>query len=213
MSASKVLLFDLGGVLVDFAGFEQLGALVPPPAGPEEIRSRWLDSPAVRDFELGGIAPDEFAERFVAEWRLPLAPAEFLASFAGWPRGLFPAVQALLEALGRRHRIACLSNTHALHWERLRPSLGPLVESAFVSHELGLAKPGRAIFELAVGRLGVRPDEVLFFDDAKSNVEAAAEVGLRAELVRGAVELRRRLLELELLVRPVSGRIAEEPRR
>lgn len=194
-----MILFDLGGVLVDFAGFRELGPLLAEPLGADAIRSRWLHSAPVREFELGRITAREFAARFVAEWRIPLSPAEFLRTFAGWPRGLYPGVESLLGVLRPRHRLACLSNSNELHWRAFGPALAPHFESTFVSFELGLAKPDPAIFRAALTGLGVAADEVLFFDDAEANVAAAAEVGLHAELVRGASALRARLVELQLL--------------
>ena len=49
----EILLFDLGGVLVDFAGFEGLSRLHPQLSDPAAIRDRWIASEAVRSFELG----------------------------------------------------------------------------------------------------------------------------------------------------------------
>ena len=50
------------------------------------------------------------------------------------------------------------------------------------SHEVGLAKPDPAIYELTAGRLGVRPEEITFLDDAPANVEAALAAGWHAVL-------------------------------
>ena len=45
-----VLLFDLGGVLVENVGFERLNALLPATLPIEELKTRWLASTAVRTF-------------------------------------------------------------------------------------------------------------------------------------------------------------------
>ena len=98
-----------------------------------------------------------------------------------------------------RYRVACLSNSNELHWKTFGPWLAPHLDARFVSFELGLAKPDPAIFRAALSALGAEPGEVLFFDDAEPNVAAAAGVGLDAELVRGASQLRERLARLGLL--------------
>ena len=51
----EVLLFDLGGVLMDFAGFEELARLVPVVFDRSQIRDLWIHSPAVQRFERGEI--------------------------------------------------------------------------------------------------------------------------------------------------------------
>jgi FMN phosphatase YigB (HAD superfamily) len=124
----KVIMFDLGGVLVENAGGAGLAAMLPVPLEPAELWQRWLASPAVRRFERGQIPSDEFACAFVEEWQLGLEPAAFLEAFAAWPRGLYRGAEALLRELRGRHHLACLSNTNSLHWQRL-PQLQPLLAS------------------------------------------------------------------------------------
>ena len=56
-----VLLFDLGGVLIDFAGFRELGHLLPAGVDRAEVRRRWIRSPMVQRFERAETSPREFA--------------------------------------------------------------------------------------------------------------------------------------------------------
>lgn len=55
-----------------------------------------------------------------------------------------------------------------------------LFDDVVDSHEVSLRKPNPAIYELAVRRLGVCAAQTAFLDDAQSNVDAAAAVGLQA---------------------------------
>ena len=179
MRAGKVIMFDLGGVLVENAGGAGLAAMLPVPLEPAELWQRWLASPAVRRFERGQIPSDEFACAFVEEWQLGLEPAAFLEAFAAWPRGLYRGAEALLRELRGRHHLACLSNTNSLHWQRL-PQLQPLLDSCFLSHQTGFVKPDREAFEHALERLGAAPQDVYFFDDLAPNVSVAREMGINA---------------------------------
>ena len=54
------------------------------------------------------------------------------------------------------------------------------------SHEVGIRKPNRAIYELAVARLGVAAHRAAFLDDIASNVAAAAAIGIYGLQVLGA---------------------------
>ncbi len=56
-----------------------------------------------------------------------------------------------------------------------------LLDGAFWSYQLGVAKPDPAFFTTILDRLGFEAAEVLFVDDSLRNVEAARSVGLAAE--------------------------------
>lgn len=57
--------------------------------------------------------------------------------------------------------------------------LAPLFDVFVASHEAGMLKPDRRIYELACRRLGVRPAEAVFVGDGGSNeLSGAAQVGL-----------------------------------
>jgi putative hydrolase of the HAD superfamily len=56
-----------------------------------------------------------------------------------------------------------------------------LLDGAFWSYELGLAKPDPAYFTTILDKLGLEAAEVLFVDDSVASVEAARSVGMAAE--------------------------------
>jgi putative hydrolase of the HAD superfamily len=58
------------------------------------------------------------------------------------------------------------------------------------SCELGVAKPDRRAYEIVAERLGVAPRECLFIDDNETNVLAARELGMRAEVFRAPDQVR-----------------------
>jgi len=196
-----VLLFDLGGVLVDGAGLRELARMLPRPIAAEDLRRKWVTSPAVELFETGRCSSREFASAFIAEWGLTIAPDEFLARFAAWVGAPYPQTAELLSALRRRHVLACLSNTNATHWEELcrMDGLTPVLERPFASHRLGLMKPSPEVFARVALKLGCEPQEIVFFDDGPENVDGAAKAGLSAHQTVGPVALRNVLEELGLM--------------
>ena len=72
-------------------------------------------------------------------------------------------------------------------------------ERSFASHELGIRKPAREIYEHVLRDMAVAPADVTFFDDQKPNVEAALQLGINAHRVEGIDELRACLLDLGCL--------------
>ena len=181
---SALLLFDLGGVLVENTTFESLARMLPGPPDPAAARRRWVASPAVRRHELGELNPLEFAAAFAEEQGIGLAPDAFLAEFATWPRGLYPGAPALLRTLRAQRRVACLSNSNAVHWQRF-DGFAEDFDVSLSSHLLGAVKPDALAYERALRACGATAGETWFFDDLPGNVEAARALGLRAFLAEG----------------------------
>jgi HAD superfamily hydrolase (TIGR01509 family) len=193
----RVLLFDLGHVLVEVSGARDIQPYL---KGPLRRDGRWPAMEAWDAFERGRLTPREFSERFVEEADLALDAPGFLANFEGWTRGLFPGAEALLEALRPRFRLMALSNSNEVHWRR-NDALGVTrqFERAFASHEIGVRKPASEIYEHVLRETAVAATDVSFFDDQQPNVDAAREVGMDAHRVEGIDELRLRLRELGFL--------------
>ncbi len=107
----------------------------------------------------------------------------------------------LLTSLRPKFRLAALSNSNELHWERNTNDLGVtgLFEVAISSHQVGLHKPDPRMYLTALDRLGAVPDTVMFFDDVPENVEAASALGIHAFQVDGVEAVRSRLLREQLL--------------
>jgi putative hydrolase of the HAD superfamily len=196
-----VLLFDLGGVLVEFSGARELARLLPVEASESEILERWSRCPHTEAFCLGKLSREDFGERFVRDWGIALAPDRFLSEFRSWSKRLLPGAAELLASLESRFRLAALSNSNELHWERHSRDLGvtDLFEVAMSSHQLGLCKPDPRIYLAALGRLGMSADGVMFFDDVHENVVAAEKLGMRAFQVDGVAGVRTRLKRERLL--------------
>ena len=183
----RVVLFDVGGVLVELSGVATVLGWVADRWTPAELWHRWLHSPAVRAFETGRCDADTFATELVTELELGVAPALFLESFAGWPTGLFPGVRELVARIPNHVTRALLSNSNALHWPRVEEEFGlrALFEHRFVSHLTGRIKPDRDAFEHVVSTLGCEAGSVFFLDDNLLNVEAAREAGMQGAVALG----------------------------
>ncbi|MBX2825335.1 MAG: HAD-IA family hydrolase [Gammaproteobacteria bacterium] len=182
-----ILLFDLGGVLIQLSGQPIRNEWIKGSHTAEQSWKNWLQSDVARAFETGEIDAQTFAERLVQEMSLNISPEMFLAHFTAWPRGLFPGATQLLEALAGKVGLAVFSNSNELHWPRKLDEMGleDKFEHYFASHLMGLAKPDPAAFERVLERLDTDPGRILFFDDNQLNIDGAREMGLQAELTQG----------------------------
>jgi len=202
VSTQDLLLFDLGGVLINFSGVAGIQPLLPEPMDAAATHTRFVESPTLRKFEIGALSAAEFGHAFVQEWELRASAEEFLAAFRGWSQGFLPGATDLLGQLQRHHRLAALSNSNPLHWDR-NADLGVpgWFEAVFSSHQLGHHKPAPESYLTALVALGVAPNHVTFFDDSPANVAGARAVGIRSYQVNGVAELSSCLQSLGLLAR------------
>ena len=191
----KLILFDLGGVLIELRGVATMAEL----SGIDdegELWRRWLDCRWVRIFESGGCTPGDFARGVVDDWQLPISPDEFLEMFVTWPTGPIDGAEDLVREVAAVMPVGCLSNTNELHWDANTehwPLIAPF-RHRFVSHRMGRVKPDIDAFAWVADAVEVAPASVLFLDDIDMNVEGARTAGFCAERVSG-VEGARRALE------------------
>lgn len=180
----EVLLFDLGGVLIELTG---VGTMMKWSALPEEeLWSRWLDSRAVREFESGKSTADDFAQAIVSEFNLQIDEQAFMQEFIAWPSGPYHGSTEFLNRLSGRFRLGCLSNTNHLHWQRFwdETDLLDCFHVHLPSHHTGLMKPDSQVYEHAISTLDTVPERILFLDDNQINVDAARRAGIDAEVTR-----------------------------
>jgi len=201
VSATKtqIVLFDLGGVLVNYRGVSQMGKF----AGitdPDEVWERWLSCKWVRSFEAGGCSELAFATGMVDDWGLKMSPAAYLEEFRSWPTGVLPGADKLVSEVKSSVPVSCFSNTNALHWESVQTwPLMSLFDHAFLSFQMGVVKPDRDAFERVASALSLPRRGILFLDDNQLNIEAAIELGFSAIRVTGVIEARRALAENEVI--------------
>lgn len=191
-----VLLFDLGGVLIESDMFGELKRLMHSDAAPADLVERWLANPVARRFELGRCDADEFARGIVREFALGLAPEAFLAAFATWPRGFSAGALTLLAKLRDRFRIGCLSNSNPVHWHA---ALTEPFDFAYSSHLIGCIKPDPEAFRHVLAEQALEAAQVVYFDDAESNVETARRCGIDAHRTVGFEALCAALHDLRLV--------------
>jgi HAD superfamily hydrolase (TIGR01509 family) len=101
----------------------------------------------------------------------------------------------LVSRLADSMRVMLFSNTHPEHWRHLVAlSDGKLAGfEAYLSFEMGLAKPSLEAFQSVAAQAGIDPGRSLFVDDLPVNVEAARRAGFRAEVFVGQSSLERHL--------------------
>ncbi|MEW6186171.1 MAG: HAD family phosphatase [Thermodesulfobacteriota bacterium] len=196
-----VLLFDLGGVLVEWDGIEPLKKLSGDRLTTDQARRFWLESPWARKFETGQCTPLEFALGVIEELDLFLSPEEFIRQFISWNRGPHPGALDLLDRLRSQFLLVCFSNNNELHWPILRDKAGinKKFDFCFISYEMGLMKPDQEAFIYVLKEVGRSPEEFLFFDDNPECIEAAIKIGMSAFCVQGVAGVKAVLNNMDII--------------
>ena len=159
----QTIIFDLGGVIVDFEhqsicrGLARHCSLTP-----ETIYTEIFDSGLERQFDLGHISPQSFSESVCSRIGAKIEPALFQKIWSDI-FSVNPGTQKIIQALHGRYPLACLSNTNIWHFEFCRRRFAPLqsFQDFILSYQVGHAKPGREIFEEALRRTNFAPAECL----------------------------------------------------
>jgi putative hydrolase of the HAD superfamily len=180
----RVVLWDADGVLQRVPdGAEE--SMRPAVAGLVEDVDGFLAEAvrAERPALTGDACWPEVLPGLLERWGIGAALEEMLAT---WLRiEPVPEARALVtevRAAGPSCHLATNQAVERAAVMRQRLGYDDLLDGAFWSHELGVAKPDPAYFEEVVRRLGVRPGDALLLDDNRANVAAARAVGLRAEV-------------------------------
>jgi len=202
MVPARAVIFDLGGVLIDW--------------DPRYLYRKLLaDEAAVEDF-LARVCTQAWNEqqdagRPVAEAMSALAGehpecAELINAYYGrfdeMMRGAHDDTVAVLDDLhGRGVPLYALSNFSAEMFRHARRRFHFLerFRDIVLSGDERLVKPDPRFYRLLLDRHGLIAQDTVFIDDNPGNVEAAAQLGMTAFHFRGAPALRADLVALGLL--------------
>lgn len=187
----KYIVTDMGGVIIDLYWEFYAAKMLEREYSLEELQKLWVTSEATRNFETGKISFDEFACAIISEFKVKSTPEEIKKNFCaitGPPKAKF---FELFAELKKNFNLSVLSNTNLPHIQYLRSkyNIFEIFDNLFFSYEIGLMKPFPEIFIYVINSLKAKPEDILFFDDSKVNVDAAAKLGINSFLVTSPQEI------------------------
>lgn len=185
----KALVLDFGGVVIDIDYQRTIDAFIT--LGFNDF-DQWYTQFNQRDIfnqlECGIIDEHTFLSTLneaVPHRTTDEIKAAWNAIIIGFPHGRVEYIQQLRKSMP----VHLLSNTNALHAEVFnrmiqrryqKQSVHQLFERTYLSHEVGMRKPGVEIFERVTKDLKLDPAEICFVDDLEKNVEGARGAGWHA---------------------------------
>ena len=202
MAGKKAVLFDLGGVFIEWDPRHLYRKLFADPAEMERFLAEVCDPQWNWSIDAGRPFMEAVRERqaLVPEY------ADYIGFwYSRWRemlRGEIPdSVSVLWELKRQATPIYALTNWSLETFAATRERFGFLdwFSNIVVSGEVKLAKPDPRIFRLAAERCGLAPADTMFVDDVQANVDAARAEGFDAVRFTGAAALRTALAERGML--------------
>ncbi len=185
MVGINTIIFDLGGVLIDWnPGYV--------------FDENYFESKEQRDFFFNNVCTADWNENQDAGYPIAKATEEKLAEFPEWEKPIRDFYGRWVDMLGgpihetvdifrtlkqnSDLKFYALTNWSAetfpialerfdfLHW----------FDGRVVSGEEKMRKPFPEFYQLLLNRYGVKPEEALFIDDNLRNVKAAEDLGIKS---------------------------------
>ncbi len=195
------VVFDLGGVLIDWNPRYLYRKLIPDPETMEHFLREVCSTEWRAPFDLGAPMAEAIAELCD---RHPEQKHLIEAYGVRWPEmlgGTIDGSVAILEDLrAKLPAVYAVSNWPAETFPHALARFAFLewFDGMIISGEVGLKKPDAGIYRLLFERYRIEPGTTLFIDDVPENLEAAEVLGLKGLLFTSAGKLREDLARFDL---------------
>ena len=194
MTATKNIIFDLGGVLLDIDyqktidAFKNLGI-----ENFEAMFSQFKADELFEKLETGHVSETDFYSAIIKRTENPITNEEIDHAWNALILNFRAKSLDLLEQLSAHYKLYLLSNTNSIHLkyfkklftkETGKPLLDAYFVKAWYSNEVGLRKPNQDIFEFVLQDENLKAEETLFIDDTFINIETAQRLGFKTHLLK-----------------------------
>src|SRR3954464_10446980 len=181
--AVRNVVFDAGGVLLEWNPPRIVAELYPDPQVQAQIRQYIFEHPDWHEFDRGTITADTAPSHFSKlSGRSEDEVRELLRITAESLTPIDGTIRLLEELAAADIKLYLLSNMPVSTWEILskRHAFFEHFEHLVISGAILMLKPEPAIYKHLVEATGIVPAESVFIDDLQRNVIAARESGLHA---------------------------------
>lgn len=195
----KNIIFDFGGVIYDInhnktkEAFVDLGI-----KNFDLLYGHTIQTSLFEDFEIGKLSPGKFRKSIRLHLPVLISDNEIDTAWNALLVGFNLARLDLLALVKKHYRIFLLSNTNQIHFEQYMGELkrinrledfNNLFDKLYFSHQIGMRKPDRKIFEYVLNESRLKPEETVFIDDYKLNITTGKHCGIHSILLEPGKDL------------------------
>jgi FMN phosphatase YigB (HAD superfamily) len=194
------IIFDLGGVILNIDYKKTEDAFIA--LGIQNFASLYSQfhaSNLFKDFETGKVSPTDFIRELRKHAPAGVSDQQMVNA---WNAMLldFPAGRlTFLHQLKKTYKTFLLSNTNILHYNAIQQNYQEVMQAevpldrcfnrSYYSHDIGVRKPGKEVYEFVLRENKLDEKETLFIDDTPANVEGAKEAGLEALYLKSPLKV------------------------
>lgn len=189
----KHIIFDFGAVIINidillaYKAFSQLSG-----RSLAEVEKLFEQDKAYWKYEVGELDDEGFRNLLRTTLKLNISDQELDNA---WNLLLLDVPEErvnLIRRLSENYPVYLLSNTNPIHIRECREifrrqhgidNFRDLFQKTYMSYEIGKMKPDPEFYNYVLDDIGCRPEEVLFLDDNKKNIEGAAALGIQTRLI------------------------------
>lgn len=184
----KTIVFDFGGVLVDLSREQAVKRFIEIGIKDADERLGTTKQKGIfLELEEGKLSREDF---YSALKRISGSNISNNQIDYAWLGFFLPIHQERIDyllELKKKYTLYLLSNTNPIIMEwanspQFTPAGKPLsfyFDKLYFSYKLGVIKPNKLIFEKMIADSNIKPEETLFIDDGKSNIETAISLGFK----------------------------------
>jgi glucose-1-phosphatase len=189
----RAIIFDIGRVLIRVNVARAMTGLADGLAlSPEEVWSALEKDPRWKDWQEGRMSPQDWHLHVSRRLGSKLSFDQFVEV---WNRALDPTPiheEGFLEKLGKRYRLAVLSNTDPLHVAHLEKTYRffQFFPVRIYSCSVGASKPSPVIYKEALQACKVKAQEAVYVDDVPAYAQAAGQLGMHGIVFQSPEQLR-----------------------
>ena len=202
---TKAIAFDMGGVLLGLdieaairafrerLGFETI----------DEYLDLYFQRGFLKGLEDGSIDEEQGYEEIFKRCRPGITREDIQDCYREFVLPMEPRRAEILKELHGRFDLYLLSNNNPIafnhvcrqYFEQQGVPVEVIFRKMFNSFEMKIMKPAPEMFRRVIESIGAKPEEILFIDDSRKNVDGALASGIDARLYTGIEDLEK-LLEL-----------------
>jgi epoxide hydrolase-like predicted phosphatase len=194
----STIFFDWSGVISDDSGDGFIKQMLLN-AGATSYQAKEITETFFIDFLKGFLSEAEFWDKLKTNYGLKII-GQSSDELKKW-LGLIPnknILELVNKAKRQGLRVVVLTNIIKPVYDIIQKAgYYNLFDDAIASCVVGLAKPQREIYELALKRINVSPQESIFIDDKIVNIETANSIGFKTILAQNPTQI---INDLEKLI-------------
>lgn len=202
-SAKKVILFDLGGVIVNVDITQAITTLAQKlNKNKKEIELALFSNGLKERFDTGAITPSQFFSIFKSKIKVGDIKFEEFVSIYSSIFTLKEDNANLIKKLASTYPLYILSNTDPLHWEYISKTFREIIslfKGYHLSFLIGHRKPSETYFRLFLENYHYCPQDCIFIDDSPENIEVASKLNFNTILFKTDTSLEGELKRFILL--------------